>query len=198
MAFIPTPNTAKLELRYDYHDVACENVLHFEFASPPTAGRLETLCNLVRDWWIDDLKPQQPGTVLLREIYARGMDAQAAPQYAVQIGQFGGMAGAGMPGSVTFCLKLITGLTGRWSRGRLYHIGLIESEVTANELLLSRAQALMTAYAQLGTLASAEGATWVVNSLYFNKNPRPAGVNTPITNVTYTDLGVDTQRRRLR
>lgn len=198
MPFIPTPRTARLELRYDYHDVPCENVLHFEYIGTPDAAALATLNGLVRNWWVAYIQGNQPVTVTLREIYSRGMAAQASPQHTLIVAQQGTQVGAGQPGNVTFCLKLTTGLTGRSWRGRTYHIGLIESEVTGNELAITRANALAAAYGELRTTLSGSDWTWVVNSLYTNKEPRTQGINTPITGVSFTDNRVDSQRGRLK
>lgn len=198
MPIVKTPNTARAELRYSYHNVECENVFNFEHATEPDVAALNTLANELNEWWIAAIRPNQPTVVTLREIYIRSMHSEIAPQTTRPVNSSGSQSGAAMSNNVTFCLKLNSGLTGRSTRGRVYHIGLLELDVTANQLDSATAIELAAGYALLINAVQAFNWTWVVNSQYSGGDKRTQGLNTPITSVSYSDLTVDTQRRRLR
>jgi len=89
-------------------------------------------------------------------------------------------------------------LAGRAYRGRIYHIGLAEGDVTGDFITNARGNAIRDAYAALRSQVIANG-TWqmVVISRQLNSVPRVVGVGTPVTQLVLTDYRVDTQRRRL-
>lgn len=103
-----------------------------------------------------------------------------------------------LPANVTWCLKFLTGRAGRSYRGRTYWVGLGEGQVAGDFITQGVATAINGYF----------GAPWqevqednecdhVVVSRYHNKAPRVIAEVTSVTLVTYTDLRVDTQRRRL-
>jgi hypothetical protein len=143
--------------------------------------------------------PTLPTAYTFRGVTVRVLDVQDGPvtEDNGNAGLTGELAGAVTPNSVTFCISFKTGLGGATNRGRNYVCGLLESEVTDNELSLTRANILRTSYTQaIGAGTVANGWIWSVISRKIIA-PSPDGRCVPITNVTISDARIDTQRRRL-
>ena len=102
-----------------------------------------------------------------------------------------------MPGNVTVAIKKVTGLRGRSYRGRIYHCGLVQSQVAAQSLTTGVATTLRNAYLPLLTYPWTDtGWAHVVVSKYTNNAPRVTGVTTLVTDFTVNNQ-IDSQRRRL-
>ena len=128
----------------------------------------------------------------INEIYMRYLGNPAGPEATLAItpAQTGGIATAAAPGNVAFCVSLRTALTGRRFRGRKYFSGLPNNEVVANALDVAVADALVSAVQAMIVTLSGNGTPLAVVSF----------TGLTVTNVTtalYTDLFVDSQRRRL-
>jgi hypothetical protein len=80
----------------------------------------------------------------------------------------------------------------------MYHPWLGEGDVTGNSLSSTRADAIISAWETLDATLAASGWQIVVASKYTNGAPRVSAVKTRVTAYMYTDLNVDTQRRRVR
>jgi hypothetical protein len=99
---------------------------------------------------------------------------------------------------VTIAVSWRTGITGRSFRGRTYHLGLSEAQYVGSTLEVTPAGLILTAYdALLTTINAISGNQMGVLSRYADKAPRVNGLLTPISNVEFVDLVLDSQRRRL-
>lgn len=101
-----------------------------------------------------------------------------------------------LPNHVTACVKLVTGLGGRSRRGRKYHIGLCESQVTMNNLVPAFKSTLENAYQEWVYDAIAGPHPIVICSFIVNGVPRPFAQVTPVINALL-DPVIDSMRRRL-
>ena len=206
--FIPTPNTALVELVYNAGNVIVENTFHVQKGSPYTLADLTALAGTFDAWdstgttaW----KTTRIAQVSLIYIRTRALDTSSSPVYTYTVpagGRLGTITGQiALPNSVTFCIRLLTGLAGRSYRGRLYippfYASAVGGAPSENFLGLTYATALVTSLLALQTQLVAAGHTWVVTSFYHAGAWRTAGVNTTILTIGYADLRVDTQRRRL-
>lgn len=110
------------------------------------------------------------------------------------------LAGTGgsvqLPNNVTLCIKWTTENRGRSFRGRTYHVGLTESQVTDNEVVAVAMGQFTTAYGALLTDLATAGWPLVIASRYANNQPRITGVATLVTGFSI-DPFIDSQRRRL-
>lgn len=72
--------------------------------------------------------------LVLREIFCKNLADEAGPEATLTItpGQAGGVAVAGEPGNVAFCVSLRSALAGRSFRGRKYLVGIPVGSVVAN------------------------------------------------------------------
>lgn len=198
MVFVPIPNTARVELRYTQDSQLMANVFHVEDTTPLSVADLQTIGALFVDWW-EMLLPLVSNTVTLREISLIDQTSQNGIGILHNTGLplIGGEAGNAMPNGTSIAIKWGTGLTGRSFRGRTFHLGLVENQITTNSLVAGVATSIVAAYNALPDIFSETAFTLVVASRYANGVPRVTGVTTPILNASLADLTVDRQWRRM-
>lgn len=109
----------------------------------------------------------------------------------------GATANPAMPNNVGFRVELATAGAGRAYRGWNTFSGIPRVVVTKNTVDQTWADNLVGVWVGLGPLANALGWEWVVTSTHVDGGPRAVGITTPITQVYYKDLTVDSIRHRL-
>jgi len=203
MPFIPVPNTAEAVLRYVQDGQKLANVFHAEWPAPPSIVELSDLALDLRDWWIANMRPIVGNNVTLEQVAAKSLHSAGAPavEFPVPAGTGADPAPA-LPNCCTVTVKWLTGLAGRSFRGRSYHVGLTEAQVTNNNIIPASLSVIAAAYNLLIPALTQATRTMVVVSKYSGVDalgrpiPRSAGVTTQITE-SFMDAVVDTQRRRL-
>ena len=198
MPFVPIPNTAMVELRMTQGEQLIENTFHVEKEGVLTVSDLENIGDAFVAWF-DAHRNLVIGTVTLREVAIRDLTTASSIGiiYGSGLPLAGLLAGSAMPNSTTIAVKWGTGLSGRSFRGRTYHIGLAESQVSNNSIENATVVGLLASYNNLLSLVSSAGYTMVVASRVSNGSPRTTGVTTPILSASFADITVDSQRRRL-
>lgn len=153
------------------------------------------------NWWNVNLKPNVPNTVQLIDVDITdlGPAGRATQTFTPTVARIGTQASAALPNNVAACISLKTDYRGRSFRGRIYHVGLTEIDVTGDQILAAKVTALETAYTALKSITVPTVGTIYtlgVLSYYANKAIRGVPVYTPVTAVL-CDTWVDSQRRRL-
>lgn len=200
MAFIETPNTAKVAVHYTLFDQQIINTLWFELQGENvwSGASLNTLCEDVWEWAGSYLL-----AILSSDIALTLVDAvdQSAP--ASFYGSYsntavnGEIASQSMPTGTCLTIKFASDLTGRNYRGRNYVSGLPTNGVTDNQVFASFAADLEAAYTALPTVLTVPDCFHVIASHYFNNAPRAAGVTVNVQDYIVVDRNLDSQRRRL-
>lgn len=198
--FIPAPNCVRASLVFSYNESVAMNVLHFRYAQPFDVAHMTQLAEALKDWWAEHLRGWFTAANSLDRIEVQALDADNSPgvTYTTGLPLIGtAVGGFQMPSNVTCAITLRTAYRGRSYRGRIYHVGLLESSVTGNRLAGGAAIALQTPYNQLQTgIAQSDAYDLVVVSYMHNLAWRTtAAVNTVIS-VNINDT-LDSQRRRL-
>lgn len=201
MAAIYTPATMKVAINYLSNGQSCANVMHFRNSdlSVPTAADVQSLATSISNWVVAELQAQQATTCQLVNVIATDVSQEGGAQFITQPGtaEYGAQTEPAMPNNVTFVIKFGTGLSGRSYRGRFYHVGLVEGQVTGNNIATVTADLLVACFEELAATYIPEGMEHVVVSTFSGGAPRVSGVATPVISYTYTDLTIDTQRKRL-
>lgn len=199
MDYIPVDNVCMTELFYIWDVQRIETVLHFRPTTGLTPTKMGELGLFIKNWYDATMDLLHPTTLSLVGIKMTDMTLDIAPvvNYATGLPLSGLNAGASLPNNCALVLTKRTILRGRSYRGRIYHPGLKETEVTGNTVLAAQVTGYVNAYSQLLSFTTAT-ATWkmVVVSRFANKNPRPTGEVTEVTSID-SDGTVDSQRRRL-
>lgn len=198
MAFIPIPNTARVELRFTQDSQQCANVFHVESSAPLSVGDLTSMGDAFATWYAD-LATNVSATVTLREISI--VDQSSASSIGIIYNSglpiTGSVSGEAMPNGTSIAIKWSTGLTGRSFRGRTFHLGLAINQADSNEINSTLATLLVARYQELVTEVAGADFTLVVASRYANNAPRVTGVTTPILTASLADLTLDRQWRRM-
>jgi hypothetical protein len=201
MDYIEVPNTAQLELVYNWGGQQCQNVLHYLKATPWTAAQLEELAEEAADLWTVQFPGVMPTTLSLIEVVATDLSDQFGPSitHGTGLPVAGTNASPSLPNNVALVVTKRTASRGRSFRGRIYHPGLVESQVVGNTVNPSDVTAILGRWGwfQLINLPVAvDEGIMVVVSRHFEGQPRTTGVTTIVTSLT-SDGTVDSQRRRL-
>jgi len=197
--FVPASNVVQAELRMVSNGEPIENTLYFERAAPWDIITMDALGAALQTWWGAGLATQLCNTLSLNEIYLTDLTTQTslAITHPVTPPIVGSMPDAPCSNNVAFCISFRTSNRGRSARGRNYIGGLTETIVNGNLVSSTFANNVRGIYSQLIALAAGQDCTWIVCSRWQNKVPRPQAVRYLIREVVYTNLVVDTQRRRL-
>lgn len=178
----------------------CENVFHCYRSAGWDAGSLNTVGGTFANWWTTDMRGYIANTVSLERIITRDLTTESGVGTEVTLGlpAAGTAVAPALPNSVSVAVKWGTGLAGRSFRGRTFHIGLCEDQVTANKLVTSVQNNLNDAYDNLRVVLDNAilAIEFGVLSRYHAGAPRANGILTPILGVSI-DPVIDSQRRRL-
>lgn len=199
MPFVSAPNIVMAEVRATLDSQQIENRVMIDVLAPVTPTLVAAVATLF-DTWVEDVYfPILPHAVALREVVATDMTTDTGTQVTVApVGAvIGGLSNDAMPNEVTFCISLRSAARGRSARGRMFMLALQVPDVAGNTLAVGRA---ITFAAALNTLiASVAAAGWnlVIVSYNHGGGPRVGGpVYFPVVTALYTDLIVDSQRKR--
>lgn len=199
MGFIAVPNVSQFQMVFTYDSQRCINTIHVQHVSGWLQANQITVAGVLKDWWNSSIKPIAPPTLSLIQIDYRDLSTYdgVGGTYVTGLPSAGLSSFAQLPNNVTLAVALKTARRGRSYRGRLYHLGLDESEVTGNQVLPGIITQLSDAYGDLmDNVNNVPDCTLVIVSRYSNKTPRLAGVATPVTGIT-VEPTIDSQRRRL-
>lgn len=200
MAFQPAPNVAKVTLTFKQGEQVAQNIMHVHTGNSWTTEHLENLCALFYAWWSTTLRPYVSTGVTLESIVARDLTEEFDDE-VTHAGTFplaGTLASPVLPFNSTPVISWRSGLTGRSTRGRTYHVGISEAQVAGGTLDSVAQAALQGAYEDLMEQISADSEPWQLGVLSRVQN------GTPLTEaILYAFLSVivddamDSQRRRL-
>lgn len=208
MAFIPALNTARVEMSQSQEIQKVMNVYHVKNTAAWTEPDLLALATLFDTWWTAEIAPGIAPTITLDRVVARDLTTEngIAVEHTAGLPKPGtGGDGGQLPNNVTLAIKWTTGLAGRSFRGRTYHIGVNNGDLTPDKQHVTTvvATALRGHYANLLTRLDAAGYQLAVASFYHGVDPvthkpipRTAAVVTGIIDAG-VETTLDSQRRRL-
>lgn len=200
MAYVPAANVAMVELRYVFDQEQCENTLYFQASASLSPSLMTTLAADITGWWQTNIKPVQVDNLKLFEVHVTDLTTATSPTVTYNTGlpQQGLLTGDPLPHNCALCISFRTANRGRSSRGRNYHFGFEEGDVTGSLVDQSLVDTIVAAYATLigaGSLTS--GLQWCVVSRFGGGVARTAALVQPVTAVLAIDNVIDSQRRRL-
>ena len=199
MAFQPVPRTAKFALvhRVPWGDEHV-NVLYFTRVGDWGIPELAQACTAIAQTWGNDVMPNLSSRTAFVRIESRGERAQddVSFEFVVPSPIAGSRGGDALPPQCCFCVTHLTGLTGRSNRGRTYFGMLSENDTTAGLLDEARAIGLRNGLESLRNIMSGLGWYHVVVSRVRNRVRLPTAQTVEVIGYKYTDLVIDTQRRR--
>lgn len=202
MPFIPSDKVVQVFMEYlAPGGEIVGNVLNFKLQTGVVGlGDMDSLGNEIVSWFnASDLEARLSSAFTLQALRMRDLTAANSwvLDYTTGLPIVGDDTNEAMPNNVTWCIKLATGHAGRSYRGRLYVVGLTTASTTGNLVDTAVVSEIVDTWQLLIGVAQSAGFDWGVLSLQEGGAPRAAGVFTPITDVTFVDRQLDTQRRRM-
>lgn len=200
MAFQPVVGSVQCAIRHTLFGQQVINTMSFYLGSPSTTqATLNTLAAQLSAAWATNIMPRLSSELVHQGVTAYSLDSSAAP-----VGVFnrptplpGGANIPSLPGNVAFCCKFLTGGRGRTSRGRIFIGGLPETSVAGNTLLQAEADLIVTGLGAIRGALATNSFEQIVISRYLNGVVRPSGAIRSVSSAAYSNLTVDSQRRRL-
>lgn len=199
MAFQPVPRTAKFAI---VHSIPpgdeIVNVLYFTRVGDWGVPDLAQACTALAQAWINDVMIHLSESMRFIRIESRGERAQndVSFEFVLPSPVQGGRGGDWLPPQVAFCVTHLTGFTGRSNRGRTYFGVLSEADVSGGFIAVARANGLRSGLESVRNIMSNLGWFHVVVSRVRNRVRLQEAITTEVIGYKYTDLIVDTQRRR--
>src|SRR5512144_574772 len=199
MPDLPVPNTVQVDVIYLLFGQRVENVWHATFPTGVDAVTLSDTEAAFAGWTAGTLMP-----LLSNELSFIGMETtnisipNGGKRSFSQVPPVaGGVVIPSEPGNVSFCLSLRTQQTGRAYRGRKYIPGMPGNKRSGNQVLSGWATSLVQAMDDLIAGVQAINGFLSVVSRTLDLVERLVPVATAVTSITYTDLNINSQRRRL-
>jgi hypothetical protein len=199
MAFQPVPDTARFAVVHQSPTGdTLVNVLYFRRSGQWGLQELETAAQTLATAWLNDILTHLSVNTSLRRVQARGERVQddVSFEYVLDPPVSGQRSGQPVPYQCSFCVTHLTGLVGRFNRGRTYFGYLSELDNDAGLFSVAQATGLRNGLVGVRTVMAAAGWTHVVVSRVRNRVRLPVAVTVPVIGYKYTDLIIDTQRRR--
>jgi len=196
--FIPAANTAVVRMIFQTAGGLAMNVLHFTKPDGWDASSLLDLCDAVDSNYETTVKTFVSSDVLLKEVQAQDVSVEDGPFNSLVVLAAGGLNERVLPDNVTLAVSFRSGFTGRSRRGRLFHVGLTESQVTGDRLAASVQANLTTVYNEWFNSIVADMPTveHVIVSYCHNGAWRTDALVTPVTALSIDDT-TDSMRKRL-
>lgn len=199
MPFIPATNVVQTELIYVWDGQICENVLHYQVPGGVTEASMFLIGATLVDWFDEALSPYMAPTIALTEVRMTDLTSEFAPgaSFVAGLPIAGQSVAAALPNNVALSITKRTPFRGRAYRGRIYHMGLTETQVVDNQVIQVTVDILIAAYELIREIVDVGGdIPMVVVSKYQGSVPRAAALVTPVSGFS-TDGVIDSQRRRL-
>lgn len=200
MVYVPAAATVQVEVRMVYFSQNVENILYVRNEEGFDTADMQSLGEMVRDWWADNFPGLTADTLNLREIYLTDLRTQTSPTVTVAVVDpiTYPATDPGEPGSVNLKLSFRTAGRGRSARGGNFITGIPETEVTGNAVDTTFRDAVLGAYATL--TASLESLGWehVVVSRIHDGAPRVSALVQRVTSIVVPSTRVASQRDRTK
>lgn len=198
--FIPTPHVASVEFLYALSSQVAENRIHVLGSANFDATSVDTLWNLCKTWWTNNMKLHVGPQCSFNRLKVKAVHASdgAVLDNIILPAQAGTKTGVQLSNNVTFAIKFSTGLAGRTARGRWYVAG-VTSDCVTNPVTAASGPAGNWVSDLLALQADLQGQGWDLCVVSFKENKvwRTQGLARPVTGIAYTDLNLDSMRRRL-
>jgi hypothetical protein len=199
MPFVPAPNIVQAEVRALLDSQKIENRWMIDVLTAVTPTLVDDVANLVNVWAQDTYFDFMPDVLTLVETVATDMSDENGSQVTISpSGAFtGALSEEPMPNETTFCISLRSSFRGRSARGRTYMLATTRFATTGNLCHSGRADQFKGAIQVLIDRVAAAG--WALSIVSYRSGgvARPGGpVYFPVTTALYTDLVLDSMRRR--
>lgn len=194
MPFVAAPNVVQLALICTQDNEPIENTFHYRMPAPASLADLTAMANTADTYWAAH-NAFWPSNLSVIKYYLRALDSSTAPSFeknpATAID--GTRTGNVWPNDVTLACTRYTGLAGRKNRGRVYWMGICDTDTSGpNTIAPSFVTNILGILAGFQT-AMAGGTPSAIEVILH----RTDGTHNDVIGWRVSDFFLDNQRRRL-
>jgi len=201
MAHQDVTDTIQVDLRFEMGNNNAANVLHVGYTGEIGIPDLDNLNEEFQTWLETSWKPiaselWNATLVTLTDINSLDGPRKAYPVDPVLTGD---VTGGAPPASVTIAVKADIGRRGRGTAGRVFWIGLAESQLTENSLDVAVGSLILVALTTLNdaiALIPPFSGLVIPHRQVAGSFPNPA-TSSPVVGFLLTDYSIDVQKDRL-
>lgn len=203
LPYQPVRGVCEVRMRYIYDGENCENVYHVAHASldPWVLVAMEDLASTFISWEDTEASEVRSVSCALNEVIVTDLTSLTTKRVTRSVVPqvVGAVIGDSLPNNATIAIKADINNRGRGKNGRVFFIGLAESQVTKNTLtdvardaITSKMTSLITAVETLNPAYDLVTVHRIINGV------RPAEADySPIASYSMSDLTIDSQKNRL-
>jgi len=199
LPFIPFENMVEVAIKQVMDSQEVINTLCFQYSGELGPTELLNLATALDGVIQSSYATRHSPIITYTGLYLRDFTTSTSPvldYFAVPV--TGTAGGATMPNNAAWCIKFLSGLAGRSTRGRNYVAGLSADLMDdRNHVKATWAANMVAFYEALQSAAGDVGGIFCIASRYIDNVRRDVGQTYTVTSIGYTDLVVDSQRDRL-
>lgn len=203
MVYQPVRGVAEVRMRYLLDTENAENIYHVDHGSldPWPLADLEDLASTFENWEDTTAQPVRTSAASLIEIIVTDLTSLTTQRVtrAVSPALVGAVGGDSLPNNATIAIKADINNRGRGKSGRVFWVGLSESQVTANHINTAAGDGLVAALTGLRAAVLALDAAYhmvIVHRVINGVRPAEADWSA-IASFSLTDTTIDSQKNRL-
>lgn len=203
MVYQPALGVAEIRMKYLLDFEAAENVYHVEHGSldPWPLADLEDLASTFEAWETSDASVVRTVSASLIEVVVTDLTSLTTQRVTRAVSPVitGAVGGDSLPNNATIAIKADINNRGRGKSGRVFWVGLAESQVTANHINTVAGDAIVLALNNLrADVLALDPAYHMVVVHRVVDGVRPAQADwSAIASFSLTDQTVDSQKNRL-
>lgn len=196
------PKTAEITIEGYLNGEVAINKVYVECTGGVDATKLEELAGITATWMADDFLPGTGISYISNRIIAKDISVADGAVF-INVDNQGdpGELANPVPNNVTFAIHRNTGFSGKKAKSRVYWAGLVQAHLASpTEIVEATANALVNVWDTLRTaLEAGTGDTYTYGyvSRFLNGVERSPWLFVPVVGHSYTDLHLDSARRRL-
>lgn len=190
----PAPGIITLDAIWTQANEPVENTYHYRFGGTIDIALLNAIAETYEDWVQANQFLFSSDCAWIKAYVADlTSTSSASVEYNPGAPIDGTDPGAALPNNVTWALKRLTAKKGRANRGRIYWIGMTAADLDPSSQQITAARATLRVTAGLALMAAQLTDNGVQEVVYH----KAAGTGTDVVSYGYSDLFLDSQRRRL-
>lgn len=203
MVYQPARGVAEIRMKYLLDFETAENVYHVEHGSldPWPLADLEDLASTFEAWETSDASVVRTASASLIEVVVTDLTSLTTQRVTRAVSPVitGAIGGDSLPNNATIAIKADINNRGRGKSGRVFWVGLAESQVTANHINTAAGDAIVLALNNLrADVLALDPAYHMVVVHRVIDGVRPAEADwSAIASFSLTDQTIDSQKNRL-
>lgn len=194
MTFVAAPNCVSLAVIWTLDNQPGETTYHYRLAAPADATALTAIIHVAFARYTTD-NGLFANTWEIVKAYARALDTATSP--SVELNPAAPIQGAhtsgALPNNVSFAVTRYTGLAGRKMRGRVYWPGIPPDRLDGSSSIGSGTALAYVGFCEAMLADQLAGAA-AAHEIILH---RATGTHDDVIAYRYSDLFIDSQRRRL-